>query len=284
MSRRITGNRSQRKVEPGHIRSTEEVERQHHGEWQKWLAGLTPDEKLELERRGLIAPPKPGKRKRPRLVQDEEEGESNPGTCDHLPGEGLNPFEALAAKEAEQGISEPGEPPMPPDEAAAKRRELVLLSHVLPQIADARDARLEASVVALALQIGARQGITVDGLAARHGITRQAVQARTHAWRACFGISQADVELLEYVLAPILASRTPGLEAEAIAKAARIGLSNSGRMEDAGMKHGVCRQAVSRRVRVWCEKLDLPLPRECKRHTENYRLFNVTKQAIDPFK
>ena len=101
-------------------------------------------------------------------------------------------------------------------------------------------------------------------------------------WTVATDVCRADVDLLKFFLSPILASRTPALEAEVIAKAARIG-SNAPTMETLGQKHGVCRQAISRRVRSWCDRLGLPLPRECKRNTDAYRLSNVRKQAIDPF-
>ena len=102
-------------------------------------------------------------------------------------------------------------------------------------------------------------------------------------------VCRADVELLRYVIAPILKSQTPGLEAETIAMAASVGLNRAVRMEDVGLKHGVCRAAISRRVREWIQKLrertgeDVPLPRACKQNTAAYRLSNVRRQAVDPF-
>lgn len=260
-----------RKVEPPAIRSSEAVEAGNFLAWQQWISTLTPDELAQLDEKGLKAPPKPRKgRRAPRREEDEDE--PGHGTCDHLESSTLDPAAALMAKE------EAGE-----EIDTGKRSELLLLSHVLPIISDAVDARLEASLIALALKIGVRQGITVTILSSNHSLTEQEVIAGVRRWETQLGMCRSETSLLVYVLSPILASSAPGLEAEAIAKAARIGLSNSGRMEDAGLKHGVCRQAISRRVRVWCQDLGLPLPRECKRNTESYRLHNVRKESVDPF-
>ena len=266
MSHLGTGDRSLRKIP--RIRTEDEFAEDYARQWAAWVAGMTPDEKLALETDGLTAPEPPRKGRRTRHVPPEDT-EVDLGTCEHLEAPRCQrPDERMMAEE---------------DKADGKRRELLLLSQVLPTIADAPDARLEASIVALALRIGARQGITYEILAERHNLNAVEILNRVTKWMLQLRSSAEDVDLLRYVVGPILSSRTPGLEAEAIAKAAQIGLSNADRMEDVGMKHGVCRQAISRRVRHWCERLSLPLPRECKRNTEAYRLCNVTKQKIDPF-
>ena len=266
MSHQVTGDRNFRT--PPRIRTEDEVAEIHAGNWATWTAGMTPDEKLALERLELTAPEPPRKGHRTRHVPPED-GEIELGTCEHMEAPSFQrPDERLMAEE---------------DQADSKRRELLLLAQVLPTIADAADARLEASIVALALRIGARQGITYEVLSERQHLHKLAISKRVTRCILQLSSSAEDVDLLRYVIGPIRSSRTPGLEAEAIGKAAQIGLSNADRMEDVGRKHGVCRQAISRRVRHWCEKLGLPLPRECKRNTEAYRLHNVTKQKIDPF-
>ena len=275
-----TGDRNHRTPEPPAIRSEEEVAKIHAGHWQAWVATLTADEKQQLADLKLIAPNPAPRRKRPRAVQDEEE-ENHLGNFDHLPSDVLDPAAALAAKERAAGIVEPDEAePI----AEVQRRELMILSHVMPVISDAADARLEASLVALALKIGKRQNITDEGLVKRHHVPLPAVWARVRAWQMSFEVCSADLKLLRYVIAPVLRSRQPGLEAAVITKAARIGLANAMRMEDVGAKYGVCRQAISRRVRHWCQHLHVLLPRECKRNTEAYRLYNVRKENNDPFK
>lgn len=272
---KATGDRNQHKPEPPAIRNEEEVSKIHAGNWQEWVASLTADERAELKRLGLSAPKPLTKRRQPRTPEDED---NHPvGTCDHLSSNDLisseahlNPYEALAAKDDEaKGINK-------------KKRELTLLNQALPKIHDSLDPRLEASIVALALKIGARQGITIAKLAARHQVAEGEIGGRVRTWEVSLGVCRADVDLLSFVIAPILASRSPGLEAECIAKAARIGL-NADRMEDVGAKHGVCRQAVSNRVRHWCEELVLPLPPECKQNTGEYLNCNVRKEVIDPF-
>ena len=86
----------------------------------------------------------------------------------------------------------------------------------------------------------------------------------------------ASLTVLRLVVSPIVASRNPRLEAEAIALAARFGLHGTS-MTARGEFHGVCKAAVSARVRRWVRKLGLALPRDCKEHTENYLFFNVRK-------
>ena len=253
--------------EPPPIRSTEEVERQQVVEWEKWLDTLSPDARAEVESK-FTAPEPPKKRRRPREEEDDDEHVSL-GTCDDLASPLPTPDQALDAKWAEA------------QRGGWERVELELLNHVLPTIADSGDPRREASYVALALgDVAACQGITVAAVAERHHVPVDMIQGKVRALAVKFGVCRADLKLLRYVMAPILASRSPGLEAETIAKAARIGLSNADRMEDVGQKHGVCRAAISRRVRVWCKKLGLPLPRECKQNTDAYKLFNVTRKPF----
>ena len=266
---RMTGNRTMRRPEPPAIRSSEVIESEHCGAWQEWLKDLTPDEIVALEKAGLTAPKKPTKTKRVRR----DEGEEDPaaGTCDHLSSSDiisgqrqLDPAEAMMAAED------------PVDEGL--RRELALLAYVLPVIVDAENPRLEASFIALALRIGVRQGITLEKLREKHKKGVCWMERQVRAWEVKLGLSRTSLALLKVVMSPILSSRNPRLEAECIAMAARFGLSGGASMTERGEFHGVCKAAVSARVRTWVKDFGLVPPRECKEQTANYEFFNVRRE------
>ena len=254
------------------IRTEEEAAADHVAQWRAWWAALTPDRQAEYVAAGITAPENPHKRRR----KKREEGEET---------EAPKGWETKAALEQYEQTLRTEREPIDPD----KRRDLVLLAQTLPHIADAANPRLEASTLALALKVGARQGITVGELAHQHLIEHDDVHRAVRGWAVRLDVCRADVELLCYVIAPILKSQTPGLEAETIAMAASVGINRAVRMEDVGLKHGVCRAAISRRVREWVGKLskrtgiEFPLPRACKRNTDAYRDSNVRRQAVDPF-
>lgn len=274
----MRGDRNHRRPEPPAIRSTEEVEEQHAGVWRAWLATLTPDEVAALEKAGLTAPELPRKGRR-RRRQQEEEDEPGAGTCDHLAGpEALEPDEALMAKEEAAAAERPRNPAAAYEIDELTRRDLVLLGYVLPAVIDAADPRLEASIIALALGIGARQGISLEALAHRHCGLLSTLMGRVHTWQRNLDVCRASLGLLRVVISPILASRNPRLEAETIAMAARFGLSGGQSMTARGEHHGVCKAAISARVRRWVRRFGLALPNDCKRQTANYVLFNVRKE------
>ena len=252
---RMTGNRSMRRSEPPAIRSSEVIEAEHFGAWQEWLKDLTPDERVALERMQLDAP-KPA-RKLKRIRRDEAEEDPGVGTCDHLSASDsisgqrqLDPAEALM--EAEEAVDD------------GIRHELALLAYVLPVIVDAENPRLEASFVALALRIGVRQGITLEKLREKHKKGISWMERQVRAWEVKLGLSRASLALLKVVMSPILASRNPRLEAECIAMAARFGLSGGASMTERGEFHGVCKAAVSARVRTWVKDFGL-VPRASAR-------------------
>lgn len=272
----ITGNRSMRTAHPPRIRTTEEVEAEQFAAWEAWLKDLTPDERARLEGNPLLAaPPRPRPRKRARRVEEDDETPGL-GTCDHLPSTNLDPCEALMAKEDEEAATRPGTPTAAFEIDESTRRDLMVLGYVLPCIVDAEDPRFVASTMAMALGIGPRQRITIESVAERHGLTKIAVLVAVGEWQEKFQGCAASLTMLRLVISPIVASRNPRLEAETLALAARFGLGGAS-MTMRGEFHGVCKAAISARVRRWANALGLALPRDCKENTENYRLFNVTK-------
>ncbi len=280
---KTTGNRSLRTVHPPRIRTVEEIEAEHFAAWAAWLKGLTPDERAQLEGNPLLsAPPQPRARKRARRVEEDEETPGL-GTCDHLASSNLDPCEALMAKEEREAAEGSGTLAAIYEIDDTTRRDLYVLGHVLPEIVDAEDPRLMASLMALALGIGPRQGITIKGLAERHGLRSLAVLAAVAEWQEKFKGCPASLTLLRLVISPVVASRNPRLEAETIALAARFSLSGGQSMTKLGEHHGVCKAAISARVRRWAARLGLALPRDCKEETANYVLFNVRRQKSKTF-
>ncbi len=261
------------------MRPMEEIEAENHHAWQQWLAGLTPDELVALEKAGVTPPEPPRRVKRAR--RQTEDDEPGLGTCDHLPSEDADPFEALAEKEERQEREKPGT-------AAAfeidetTRRDLAVLTYVLPAIIDADNPRLVASLLALALRIGKRQKISYEGLREKHNCGVSWMQRKVREWERAFDISRTSVAMLRLVVSPILASRNPRLEADCISMAASFGLSGGASMTQRGEHHGVCKAAISARVRSWCARFHIPLPRDCKEATENYVLFNVRREKPKP--
>ena len=284
MSHRVTGNRSMRQVEPPAIRTTDQIEELHSTAWKEWVATLTPDEKLALEALKLDAPKPPKKARRARRDMPDDEQDSSEGTSEHFAqSDGLfavdvvDPFEALARKEEAHEVERPGTPAARFEIDETTRRDLVLLGYVLPAIIDAADPRLEASLIALALRMGARQGITIPGLRDRHQKGIKWLEASVRAWEVKLDVCRASLTLLRIVLSSIVSSRNPRLEADSISMAARFGLSGGTSMTQVGEFHGVCKAAISARVRRWVRRFGLALPRDCKENTDNYRLFNVAK-------
>lgn len=278
----ITGNRSMRTVHPPRIRSQEKLEQDNYSAWQAWLKELTPDERAALELDPLMrAPRRPKPRNRARRIEEDEET-PGVGTCDHLASTDLNPLEALKAKEVDEAITRSGSLAAKYEIDETTRRDLTVLSYLLPEVIDAPDPRFVASVMALALGIGPRQKITIPGLGERHGIRTVAVLACVEEWKRRFDLCPASVTVLRLVVSPILTSRNPRLEAESIALAARFGLDGVS-MTERGEFHGVCKAAISARVRRWAGRLGLALPRDCKEQTENYVLFNVRKAKPKTF-
>ncbi len=272
---KTTGNRSLRTTHPPRIRTQEELEADNYSAWQEWLKELTPDERAALELDPLMrAPRRPKPRQRARRTEEDEETPAV-GTCDHLASPEPGPREAFDAKHAEVTVQGAGID-------ATTRRDLTVLSYLLPEIIDAPDPRFVASVMALALGIGPRQKITLAGVAGRHGLQQVAVLKCVDEWQRRFEVCAASRTVLRLVVSPVVASRNPRLEAESFAIAARFGLDGSS-MTARGEFHGVCKAAVSARVRRCVKRLGLALPRDCKDQTNNYVLFNVRRQKSKSF-
>ncbi len=290
---RISGDRCLRKVEPPPITPSEEIEVRQYGAWQEWLRGLTPDEIVAMENMedgGLKAPEPPRRRKRARRATEEDE--QTEGTCDDLSGDDLDPSEVADQLDPSEVLMAKEEAAWGKGTSAARfaiddttKRDLQMLGYVLPHIVDAENPRLEAEIVALALRIGARQGITAAGLAKKHGRALVAVEEAVGAWHLKFAVCSFALGLLKLVMSPILASRNPRLEAETAAIAARMGLTQGASMTARGEHHGVVRAAISSRVRRWGRSMciELPLPRECKKQTSNYVLFNKRREKTKGF-
>ncbi len=287
---RITGDRCLRKVDPPPITPSEEMESRNYGAWQEWLKTLTPDEKVALKRLGLTAPEPPRRRKRARSKPDEEE--LTEGTCDDLSAgdldqsevaEQLDPSERLMAKEEAAWGKGTSTARFAIDDTT--RRDLQMLGYTLPHIVDAENPRLEAEIIALALRIGARQGITPERLAEKHGRDLEEIEEAIGGWHLKFAVCSFAVGLLKRVISPILASRNPRLEAETATIAARMGLTQGASMTARGEHYGVVRAAISSRVRRWGRRMciELPLPRECKKQTSNYVLFNKRREKTKSF-
>ena len=116
----------------------------------------------------------------------------------------------------------------------------------------------------------------------QHLMTRFAASKQVIVWEeptAAETGAAASLDLMRLVISPVLASSNPRLEAQTVALAAGFGLSSGASMTALGEFHGVCKAAISARVRGWAGRLGirLTLPRDCKENTANYRLFNRTK-------
>ena len=265
------------------IRSTPQMEEEHFFVWQAWEKTLSPDELVLLKRLSLSAPEHPSKTSWNAVVVEEDK-DGKLGTCDHLESSEHTPFEALVAKEREAGIDQEDRTPSGRFKVDAQtKRDLVVLSVVLAEIIDAKNPRLVASIMALAIGIGARQRIEPYTLAKKHKVGLSWLYRKERDWRMRLDVSRVSMAMLKLVISPILASRNPRLEADTIAMAARFGLSGGASMTALGEHHGVCKAAVSARVRRWVKDLGLPLPRECKQQTSNYLLSNVRREAPKSF-
>ena len=236
-------------------------------EWQKHLEGLSEQERLDYESRGLIEKParkaKPERKGWSRLSHSEEKSFLREAT-DEVP-DASDPVGVMAREEAR------AEAPL-----AATR---IILSEI---IHDPRP-RLVASLIALALGIGAEQGIDETAIVWHFKVTIIHVLSEVCRWKKLLADNPGDLALPRYVVAQILDDPRPRLQADTFALAFSFPLRQGMSERRLATHYGLTVATLSARVLWWVDHMQARLPSVCKRNTTNYRTHNVRRAPKDPF-
>lgn len=236
--------------------------------WKEHLAGLTEEQRLDYERRGLIESPAAKKKSTKAKTWTRVEADEERGILRELqiPKE-EQPDEIVAAKEAPR---------------ADPTLEAVRL--ILAEVIDAVQPRLEASLFAVVIGIGMLQGINALTLAVKYNLPLETVEAMILDRYELLAPRGLDLTLPKYVVSHVLDDDRPRLQADTFAMALGFPLRQGKSERRLAVEYGLTVATLSARVIWWVKHMDARLPGVCKRNTDNYRARNVRRQPDDPFR